>query len=65
MRQKDILPSHDGEDKQETAGDHEEDQKGEGEAEDRGEGGMNVSQSHHGNIPEEKDEKEEDDTGKD
>jgi hypothetical protein len=65
MRQKDILSSQDGEDKQETAGDHQEDQEGEGEAEDQGEGGMNVSQPHHGDIPEEKDEKEEKDTGKD
>jgi hypothetical protein len=56
MRQKDILPSHNGEDKQETAGDHEEDEKGKGEAEDQGEGRVNVSQPHHGNIPEEEDE---------
>jgi len=65
MRQEDILPSQDGEDKEETAGDHEKDQKCQGEAEDQGEGGVNVSQPHHGNIPEEKDENEENDAGKD
>jgi hypothetical protein len=65
MRQEDILPSYDREDQQETAGDHGKDQKGKGETEDQGKGGMNVSQPHHGNIPEEEDEKEEKDTGKD
>jgi len=65
MRQEDILPSHDREDQQETAGDHEEDHKGKGEAEDQGKGRMNVSQPHDGNIPEEEDEKEEKDTGED
>jgi hypothetical protein len=43
MRQKDILSSHDGEDKQEAAGDHQKDQKGQGEAEDQREGGVNIS----------------------
>jgi hypothetical protein len=65
LRQEDILSSHYGEDEQETSGDHKKDQKGKGEAEDQGEGRMNVSQPHHGDIPEEEDEKEEKDTGKD
>jgi len=65
LRQEDVLPSDDREDQQETAGDLEEDQSGEGEAEDQGKGGMYVSQPHDGNIPEEEDEKEEKDTGKD
>jgi len=65
MRQEDILPSHDGEDKQETAGDHEEDEEGQDEAENQGKGGVNISQPHHGDIPEKEGEKEEKDTGKD
>jgi hypothetical protein len=65
MRQEDILPPHDGEDKQETAENHQEDKKGQGEAEDQREGGVNVSQPHDGNIPEEKDESKENHTGKD
>ena len=65
MGQEDILSSHDGDDKQETAGDHEENQYTQGEAEDQGEGRMNVSQPHDGDIPEEKDENEENNTGKD
>ena len=65
LRQEDILPSHDGEDKQEAARDHEEGEKGQDEAENRGEGGVNIFQPHHGNIPEKEGEKEEKDTGKD
>jgi len=65
LGQENILSSHDGEDKQETAGDHEEDQNTQGEAEDQGEGGMNVSQPHDGDVPEQKDENEENHTGKD
>jgi hypothetical protein len=65
MRQEDILSSDDGEDKQETAGDHEKGQKAQGKAEDQGEGRVNVSQTHDGNIPEEKDENEKNNTGKD
>ena len=65
MRQEDILPPYDGEDKQKTAGEHQEDQKGESEAEDQRKGGVNISQPDHGNIPEEENENEENDTGKD
>ncbi len=65
MREKDVLAPEYGEDKEETAKGHEEDQKGEGEAEERRQGGMNVFQPNHGNIPEEKDENEENHTGKD
>jgi hypothetical protein len=65
MREKDVLAPEDGEDEEETAKDHEEDQNGEGEAEERWEEGMNVFQPYHGNIPEEKDENEQNDTGKD
>jgi hypothetical protein len=65
MREEDIPPPHDGEDKEQTSKDHEEDQNGKGQTEEEREGGMDVLQSHHGNIPEEKDEKEENQTGKD
>lgn len=65
MREEDISPPHDGEDKEQTSEDHEKDQNGKGQTEDKREGGMDVLQSNHGNIPEEKDEKEENQTGKD
>jgi hypothetical protein len=65
LRQEDVPSSHDGENKQETAEDHQEDHKAQGEAENQGEGRMNVPQPHHGNVPEEEDENEENDTGKD
>ncbi len=65
MRQEDILPSQYGEDKEKTTGDHEENQKGEGKTEDHWEGGMNVFQPYDGNIPQEKDEKEKNEIGKD
>jgi len=64
MRQKDIFSSHDGEDKQEAAGDHQKDQKGQGKAEDQRERGMNISQPNNGNVPEEKNDKEKNDAGK-
>jgi hypothetical protein len=65
MGQENIPSPHDGKDKQETTGDHEEDQEPQGEAEDQGKGGVNVSQPHDGDIPEEKDENEENRTRKD
>jgi len=65
MREKDVLASEDGEDEEETAKEHKEDQGGKGEAEEGWEEGMNVFQPNHGNIPEEKDENEENHTGKD
>jgi hypothetical protein len=65
MRQENILPSDDREDQQETAGDHEKDQKGEDEAKEQGKGRVDVSQPHHGNIPEKEDETEENHTGQD
>jgi len=65
MREKDVLAPEDGEDEEETAKDHEEDQGGEGEAEERREEGVNVLQPYHRNIPEEKDENEENDAGED
>ena len=65
MRQEDILPPYNGEDKQKTAGEHQKDQKRESEAEDQRKGGVNISQPNRGNVPEEKDENEENNTGKD
>jgi hypothetical protein len=65
MRQEDVLSPQDGEYKEKTAEDHEENQKGEGDTEDDREVGMNVFQPDDGNIPEEKDEKEENETSKD
>ena len=65
LRQEDILSPHDGKDKEETAGDHEEDQNTQGKAENQGKRRMNIFQTHDGNIPEQKDESEENDTGKD
>ena len=65
MREKDVLAPENGEDEEETAKDHEEDQGGEDEAEERRQEGVNVFQPYHRNIPEEKDENEENDTGKD
>lgn len=65
MGQEDVLPPQDREDQQETAGDHEKDEEDKGKAENQRKGRVDVSQPHHGDIPKEKDEKEEEDTGKD
>jgi hypothetical protein len=65
MREKDVLAPENGEDEEETAKDHEEDQCGEDEAEERRQEGVNVFQPYHRNIPEQKDEDEQNDTGKD
>jgi len=65
MRKKDVLSSENGEDEEESSGEHEKDQNGEGESEEERKRGMDVSQSHHGDIPEHKDQKEEDQTGDD
>ena len=64
VREEDVFPPEDGDDKEQTAEDHEENQKGEGQTEDRREGGMNVFQPNDGNIPEKKDKAEENNTGK-
>lgn len=64
MRQEDILPPHDGENKQKAAGNHQKDEKGQDEAENQREGGVNISQPHHGNIPKKEGEDEKNDAGK-
>jgi len=43
MRQEDIPPSHDGENKQKASGDHQKDEDGQGETENQREGGVNIS----------------------
>ena len=63
MREEDILPYEDGKDKEESPGKHEEHQNRKDDGEEERKGGMDVLQSHHRDIPEQKDEKEEDQTG--
>jgi len=63
MRKKDVLSPQNGEDEEEPSGEHKRDQSGEGESKKERKRGMDVSQPHHGDIPEHKDQKEEDQTG--
>jgi hypothetical protein len=63
MGEENILPSEDGKDKEEPPGKHEEHQNRKEDGEEERKGGMDVLQSHHRDIPEQKDEKEEDQTG--
>jgi hypothetical protein len=65
MRKKGVFSSKNGEDKEEPSGEHEKDQNGQNEGEEDRKRGMDVSQSHHGDIPENKDQKEENQTGDD
>ena len=65
MREKDVLASEDGENEKEASKEHKEDQGGEDEAEERRQEGVNVFQPYHRNIPEQKDQDEQNDTGKD
>jgi len=63
MREENILPSEDGKDKEESPGKHEEHQNRKDDGEEKRKGGMDVLQAHHRDIPEQKDKKEEDQTG--
>jgi hypothetical protein len=65
MGKKNVLSSNDGEDKEESSGEHEKNQNGEGQSEEERKHGMDVSQPHDGNIPEYKDQKKEDQAGDD
>jgi hypothetical protein len=65
MGKEDVLPPKNGEDKEQSPGEHEKDQNGEGQSEEERKKGMNVPQPHHGDIPEHEDQKEEDQTGDD
>jgi len=64
VRKEDVFSPEDGEDKEQTAENHEEDQQGEGQTEDRRERGMDVFQPDDRNIPEKKDETKKNDAGK-
>ena len=64
MREEDILPSEDGKDKEEPPWEHEKHQHRKDDGKEEREGGMDVLQSHHWDIPEQKDKKEEDQGGK-
>ncbi len=63
MGEEDILSPDYGEDEEETTEDHEEDQRGESETEDQRHGGVNVFQSNDRNVPEQKNENQENDAG--
>jgi len=65
MREKDVLAPEDGENEKEASKEHKEDQGGEDEAEERREERVNVLQPYHGNIPEEKDQNEQNNTSED
>jgi hypothetical protein len=65
MRKKGVFSSKNGEDEEEPSGEHEKDQNGQNEGEEDRKRGMDVFQSHHGDIPEHKDQKEENQTGDD
>ena len=64
MREKDIFPSEDGEDKEKSTWNHEEHQHAKDDGEEERKEGMDILQPHHRDIPEQKDEREEDQTGK-
>ena len=55
MRKKDVFSSKNGEDKEEPSGEHEKDQNGQNNGEEERKRGMDVSQPHHGDIPEDED----------
>jgi hypothetical protein len=65
MRKKDVLSPKNGEDEKEPSGEHEKDESGQNEGEEERKEGMDVPQPHHGNIPEHKDQKEQNQTGDD
>jgi hypothetical protein len=65
MRKEDILSPKNGKDEEQSSSQHEKNQNGEGKSEEERKIGMDVPQPHHGDIPEHKDQKEEDQTGDD
>jgi len=65
MGKKDVLSPKNGEDEEESSGEHEKNHNDEGQSEEERKRGMDVSQPHHGDIPDDKDQKEEDQTGDD
>jgi hypothetical protein len=65
MRKEDILSPQNSEDEEKTSRDHKENQDDKGETEDERKRGMDILQPDDGNIPEQKNKKEENQTGKD
>jgi hypothetical protein len=65
MRKEDVLSPKNGEDEKQPPGKHEKNQDGEDQSEEERKKGMDVPQPHHRDIPEHKDQKEEDQTGDD
>ena len=65
MGKKNVFSQKNGEDEEQSPREHEQNQDGEDQREEERKSGMDVPQSHHGDIPEEEDENEEKDTGKD
>jgi hypothetical protein len=64
MGEENILSSEDGKDEQEPPNDHEKNQNGEDNSKHKRKRGMDIPQPHYRDIPEKKDEKKEDQTGK-
>jgi hypothetical protein len=62
MGKKNVLSSKNGEDEEQSPREHEKNQNGEDQSEEERKEGMDVPQPHHGNIPEHKDQEEEDQT---
>ena len=65
MGEEDIFSPQDREDEEQAPGKHEKDQNAKADTKEEREGRMNILQSHEGDIPEEENEKEEDQTGED
>jgi hypothetical protein len=65
MGEEDILSPQYSEDEEQAAGKHEKDQNAKADTKEEREGRMNILQSHEGDIPEKKNDKEEDQTGED
>ena len=65
MGEEDIPPPQDGKDEKKSPGEHDKDQSAKEESKKERKGGMNVLQPHHRDVPEEKDQKEEDQAGHD
>jgi len=65
MGKEDVPPPQDGKDEKKPSGEHEKDQSTKEEGEEKRKRGMNVLQPHHWDVPQEKDQKEEDQAGHD
>jgi len=65
MGKKDVFSAKNGEDEEEPSGEHEKDENSKDQSKEERKIGMDASQSHHGDIPEHKNQKEEDQTGND